>query len=505
MFLTSRFIGLFDVPDPEEINVNFVYNFFVPDERVNTDPNPSFQGSDQGTQAEINEKTMQRNLPRYVEIEYTPTRSGLDEVPVNIPSNIVASNFDLIQTEETITSNKDVAISQTMPRISYSLGHKSNLLSSLVDPDAKGSIEKSKAIESAYEDLDQNMLLQAMSTFEKDGKVMINEVDTVTSKPQFDSAENAVINAIFDRRLLQASFGGDYTYENTLKTILRKKALNDSLSYLPNAPTDADSDSSEPNLTPVSIQNVLQDSDVVKAYTVGYMIERQEDRLDGLPEEKTIYYVDGLNSTRYVDTAIRYGSEFRYSVRTVALVEKVIASPGSESLNPGYYKCKFLIASKPSPPKIVKAIEKIPPKEPDGVFYRFNYDRGAGLFIRWQIPIGKQRDTKYFQIFRRKSIKDPFECIAELDFDNSVKRSPRFENINSDIKIMLKGAKTTYLDTSFTRDSSYIYAICAVDAHGLTSGYSAQSLVSFNKITNDAAKSMIKLLTDQKLYNTLMV
>lgn len=483
MFLESRYIGLFDVPDPKEIEVNFIYNFFVPDERINRSGNPVFQGVPDDTQAEINNKVLQTKVPRYVEIKFTPTRSG--NIVRQDVQHVVSHHSELIQTEETITSDRDVLVTQTFPRISSKIGKKANLLASLVDPSIKGSIEKSKSITNVYEDIDQSMLQEALSAIENDGIVMVNQTGNITSKPVFESAENASINALFDRRILQASLGGDYTYESFTKTILRDKALSDALLYLPNAASDSGPGSSEPELMSISSEVVATHSSEITASTEGYMIERWENKLDGSEEEKKIYYIDGKDNTTFLDTAVIYGNNYRYSVRTVALIEMVIESPGNTKVTPGFYKTKFLIASKLSPPKTVKAVEKIPPKEPDGVFYRFNYDYGSGLFIRWQIPIGKQRDTKYFQIFRRKSIKEPFECIAELDFDDSVKKSPRFENINNDIKIMLKGPKTTFLDASFTRGSAYIYAVCAVDAHGLSSGYSAQSLVSFNKTSNE--------------------
>ena len=50
---------------------------------------------------------------------------------------------------------------------------------------------------------------------------------------------------------------------------------------------------------------------------------------------------------------------------------------------------------------------------------------------------------------------------------------------------MDRGAQTYFEDMNFDRDSGpAMYAVCAVDAHGLTSTYSAQTLVSFNKDKN---------------------
>jgi hypothetical protein len=162
----------------------------------------------------------------------------------------------------------------------------------------------------------------------------------------------------------------------------------------------------------------------------------------------------------------------------------IIDTDGKDTdLDHGFYKVWSLVSSRPSRPSIIEAIERIPPLEPDGVFYKYNYD-GGGLAIRWQIPVGKQRDVKYFQVFRRKTIYEPFTCVAELDFDDSTIITTRSENILKSRVYKFNAPITQFIDHEYTRDSSYIYAVVALDAHGLTSGYSAQSLVTFDKTRN---------------------
>jgi len=158
-----------------------------------------------------------------------------------------------------------------------------------------------------------------------------------------------------------------------------------------------------------------------------------------------------------------------------------------EKVENEFRKIWVVISSRPSKSMFVKTIESTPPLEPDGILYRYNYD-GDGLAIRWQIPVGKQRDTKYFQIFRRKSIYDPFMCVAEIDFDDSVIKTARRETVDKGRVYRFNGPTTFYVDHEFTKNSAYIYTVVAVDAHGLTSGYGAQTMVSF-----DRAKNVIRL------------
>ena len=108
------------------------------------------------------------------------------------------------------------------------------------------------------------------------------------------------------------------------------------------------------------------------------------------------------------------------------------------------------------------------------------------------MPSGKQRDIKYFQVFRRKSINEPFTCIAEIDFNDAIKRWKgrdarqmfRAEKVRSDRVYTFEFPTTFFNDARFDRKSKFIYAVAAVDAHGLTSGYSAQTEVGFNRNRN---------------------
>jgi hypothetical protein len=111
--------------------------------------------------------------------------------------------------------------------------------------------------------------------------------------------------------------------------------------------------------------------------------------------------------------------------------------------------------------------------------FKFNYNMRQGLIMTWQLPVGTQRDVKYYQIFRRKSIQQAFTCIGMLDFDNSEIKSPMRENVRLDKIIKLDRHTTNFEDLDFKKTSEFIYAVAAVDAHGLTSGYSAQIKVRF--------------------------
>ena len=65
---------------------------------------------------------------------------------------------------------------------------------------------------------------------------------------------------------------------------------------------------------------------------------------------------------------------------------------------------------------------------------------------------------------------------------------------------------TYFEDKSFNRDSGQsIYAVCAIDAHGFTSGYSTQTLVGFNKFKNSITLKNISRPGAPKQYPNFFV
>jgi len=489
-FKDSRYIGLFDVPDPKSLVVRFVYNFFVPDERTNASGAPTFQGiPNEDIQREVSDKTLETSLPRYVEIQFSATHAGYDDIK-DLPPNFLANNSTMIQTEETITTPRDSYIKLQDPLLTTRIRQKAALLSSFLGVDSEVGLGVTDVIIARDPSIDADLLENVLSDSDIPGIQFVNEVGDVFTPPVFAKASTTMIDMLADRRLLRPIFGGNYDAENSTKTELLRQADLDALAFLPNSSDDSGESSNHPRLTTLSAEKLEGEVDQpgpVKAMTVGYVIERSEKKADGSRGEDAQYFIEGAENTNFLDTRVLYGSTYKYTVRTVALIETrvpIASGPLATAYGVGWYKIQALIASRPTPQAIVLATETIAPNPPDGVFYHFDYDNGSGLFIRWQIPTGKQRDVKYFQVFKRKSIYEPFTCIAELDFDDSVIRSPNAERVNPDKRQAFSGPVTIFYDPAFKRESSEIYAVVAVDAHRLSSGLSAQSLVSFDKVKN---------------------
>ena len=64
----------------------------------------------------------------------------------------------------------------------------------------------------------------------------------------------------------------------------------------------------------------------------------------------------------------------------------------------------------------------------------------------------------------------------------------------------LTSPKSYYLDAEFTKDSRFIYTICAIDAHGYSSNYSIQFECYFDKFANKIIIKPVSLAGAPKVY-----
>lgn len=233
---------------------------------------------------------------------------------------------------------------------------------------------------------------------------------------------------------------------------------------------------------------------------LGYIITRYVTTADGFKKD-AVFFVEDYTITTYVDKTVLYGITYTYSISVVAALNIMVFDQEINKPTVG----KILVASR----QISKAIEcneYVPPPEPEELNFVYDYQRNR-LVMSWNMPVNPQNDVKQFQVMRRKSIKHPFELIAQYSFDNSYPGLPdnklyttgeivdgnAFSEMQSDYKGLVKlSTKPVYLhvdedfmvDTEFSIASSYIYAVCSIDAHGMISNYSSQHHVTFDPYKN---------------------
>lgn len=498
----SRRFTIVDIPDPTNLSVKFVYNFFVADERINASGDPRIKGGSKYLQKLIKANSLQFEVPRYVEVKFNEVSlqmTNFANTSLNsgyIQKSSILENAD---SEESITNAGFAALKEADESAVHRLKEKIQALSNVLGIGFESSFQ-TKLIATKMK-VAQSDVQEVLSPTNDPSTLLVNAKLPPSTESVFDLAAQAKIHSQVNKRLMGAITNAaddtsplsknqviDLADEISKKFIKKSSANSLLLSDI------------EPSFKTVSKPQVLDKGAIKKlnlgtdtrrivgASVLGYVVTRHQLGDDGSVIETKNFTLVGSSNNRLIDSEILYGTTYTYEVRTVVRVDAIInadieAYAAGQSKNKNWL-ISTAIASRPSNSSRVRTEEFVAPNEPDGVFYNFNYDRGQGLIVTWQIPAGRSRDVKYFQIFRRKTIFEPFTCIGMIDFDDSIIRTTPREVVKKERVITSKGSLTYFEDKTFTRVDKYIYAVTAVDAHGMSSGYSRQMEIGFDRIKN---------------------
>jgi hypothetical protein len=256
----------------------------------------------------------------------------------------------------------------------------------------------------------------------------------------------------------------------------------------------------------IGFSYVDPDAYELKFKVLGYKIDKRELSRKGfvIKRHPPIILEDPYVSTT-VDTEIKYGSRYKYNIRSIAIVEAFAYEIDEQGVSTGdLVVLRFLVSSGPSRSVTVNCTEKVPPPPPTDLSFR--WDRGSdALFFTWSFPVNTQRDIKQWQVFRRRNINEPFELQQVFDFNDSVVKIPFAERPYSELVENLNGPQNFYYDYEFTKDSKFIYAVCSIDARGLTSRYSQQFECSFDKFQNRLKLKLISSSGAPKPYPNMLL
>jgi len=527
------------VPEVQSFRGKFVYNFFVRDELFNVKGSKRFQGSlevitDGGKsllvdnfQNAVEASVMQSETARFVELDFSPSTltngSNIGDMSLG-EEGFLKKHVQLINEETSMNSPIDAAVSRSDPHLRRRLVQKLKILASLAR-DENNPVSNAQQLLGLLEETDEvdskiaEGLLSGLSFVDLG---FVNEINQIDRSATFLKASLFKNQSNIDRRVGSMIFNPVFSKKSRMVQVADKFA-EDSSKNFEMLREESQSANFELDIKVLPGKQKLEENSSAanldfQATTAGYIVERLTVGHDGLfsASKKRIYYLDGEQRTKLIDTQVIYGGSYAYTVSAVYAInftETVPDDPKTTTNEAGTYRFLALVKSKKSKPLIIDAVENKPPAEPDGVLYRYNYDAGTGLLINWQMPAGKQRDIKYFQVFRRRNIKEPFTCIAELDFNDvklsygskKIKPPERTEKISQDRIYKFNFPRTFFNDARFDRRSKFIYAIAAVDAHGLTSAYSAQTEVGFDRIKNKITLSTISRPGAPKQYPNFFI
>jgi hypothetical protein len=516
----SSDVYVVDIPDVRNTTVKFYYSYFTSDEGLTEYSAASEEIKYHETpDFESYLKYIFDRIPRFNVIHFSPTSIPTIDKKFSLdwfrkftfkPSNSIsiAKNFDKIMDEDHFSSSQFTAIQ-------FHDGGLANKIENLVSSSAEqhmyvenyegdiSDFRKAHALNSSTPDwIPFRLISKGLTTTDatlnkieltsplRDGKTTLVSDDFFEGLSRVDvhmQINNKVLHDLVD-----SSVKSPIVPESTellklsgLSTKLQKNAIGRSSESQPD--------------TKLKFVNVKKWSSSGQnrsgADVMGYIV----DKLEVLPGGEVKFFsplvVENPNLGVCVDFEVKYGSTYMYAVRTVAKVNLTAVEEESGDI----LTVECLVSSKPSNKCYVTCTEDCPPASPtdlnfrwDHGFDRHNKEEGTGrLIVSWTSPPNSQRDIKKFQIFRRETVNEPFLLIREYNFNDNQVPLPAREVPGPGVSVKLDSPKMFYFDMDFTKKSRYIYAMCCVDAHELSSCYSDQFFVSFDEYKNKLKKELV--------------
>jgi hypothetical protein len=518
-----------DVPEVKNFTSQFVYNFHVTDEAINDSGVLSDETIDlmnitgvileKSQTGKLENNADLRKIPRYIKLSFTPPfKEGMkygdvdDSQISGFLSKIVSEeDFSTSYYTSINTNNKNIA-EQTISNF---------------DQDYSTVVEK---LQTNFDDNDKKVLnsIIAASSFQvqKSGAAF-----TTSLASSFENIKKAKFvgqinnNVIYDLFLYSSgSYGPNHeTYANNLEFAKSKITANPKFAI--------SDDNFKPSITKYqdgieTISGATKQEDI-RSSLMGYLIEKTELFSDGKIKVHDPIVIKNGNVNSYIDLKVRYGAIYSYKIKS--LFEINYPAIDNDSLK---FTFPSSIISSKSDSTYVEATESVAPPPPVELRFVWDYDRfnpttskidpatgspypGTGargsLMLYWSFPINPQLDIKKFQVFRRKSIDDPFELLKMVDFDNSTIQFPGLEeSINPKVvqrsvidrlnKPSIPVPVLRYYDDEFLKNSNYIYTVACIDAHGWSSNYSEQIRVTFNAYENKLITELISIANAPKQY-----
>lgn len=538
--LPSKEVVIVDVPEVKQFSADFKYNYFVADEMVsdksiNIPSSILKRPSENFDIAYIDQ--IKTRVPRFITFSFgpvfvqDPTQTATDgnqrEFSANKQignSGLLKKNYEKIIGEDEFSSQNFFAVSFSDQAIDVKLfdfvsGSLSTILSEITEDEAKAILPTPPEIPTT--------LIEKIAAGPKNTAAIKMTANTQVSTVSKLLPKKAAIRTSFlHESYIQPNQNGAFFYEGkdneqlkksynleSLKKvsihtqinskfsshIVRKALLNptsfhgadllqlDSIARdvqknaLARSAADISKDEYKTRIQPVEINGVITSTSTVRSSKkiIGYVIDKWEMLPDGNLASRAPIILENPFISSAIDMNVRYGAKYVYQMRSIVEfdVPAVLEDTNELAL------VKLLVSSRPTPRVVVDCVEVVPPPSPSDIRFRWDYE-STNLNITWTFPPNSQRDIKRFQIFRRSSVDEAFQLQRVLDFDDSVIHGPDREDIPEYLISRYTQPTMLYIDSDFTKDSKFIYSICSIDAHGYTSNYSEQFIVSFDRYSN---------------------
>lgn len=264
--------------------------------------------------------------------------------------------------------------------------------------------------------------------------------------------------------------------------------------------------------------------------STGYVIERYKLQSSNQLTDKRTFFVENPDTVEYYDNLVAYNQTYIYNIKAVAVLQ-TLSYNSDQKVN---VVSTFLISSKKSKTKVV-CVDVKPSQPPTDFFIRWDNDLKKPV-LTWNFPVDTRRHIKYFQVFRRENrllngidtrpAQQPFELVRMYDFNDLQNAQGIFftktggkytfqdgdDDINLNVVMYPNSTEqttvftpTSYIDEEFNKEKYYIYAVVAVDAHGISSNYSNQIGIRWNRLRNTIERVHISAPNAPKPYPNLYI
>ena len=543
-------LAAIDAPEPREVVGVFVYKFFTPNEREEyaggggTVPS---NGSDEVSTAAAGSTSSGSGAndrrPRYIRLSFrqpvaeveattkssvadflgrgqnllTLIRTGYLHIEDSVSSDrfqraqITSADLDL-KAVSFLTAREDEAPlsvsfdAGASPILQESLGELSSRIS-LAIAGTRGGAPAGLAADAAQAENDAavgrvivnyiNSSGQAKSRinyYSRESREQVERTADVVSSRQETLAINRLV---YDDVILASSCNVNNLLHDEVRDHLSKSGTVQEKARQKSKTSGISASSNEIIVKPFSASPV-SGFRIYRSILLGYIVEKLEINAGNIIEHPS-YLIEGSRQTSMIDTRVNYGAMYKYRVRAIFLREMQITFEKSGELG----VAKVLVASSgESAECFVSSIEEIPPPEVADFLITYDYEEKSNR-LSWSLPVNSQKDIKYFQVFRRERLNRPYRLLHVIDFDDSTIREPARETYSRDVVERVVIVKSVFMDRQVEQDKEYFYAICCVDAHGLTSGYSMQMGAKFSRAKNRIVTRHISRAGAPKTYPNL--
>lgn len=491
-----------DVPEPDSLSADFAYNFFVPDEGTSDAAALAspFPDSSFGEQSTSFESFARSRVPRYVKLSWTvPNTLPIEQLPVGQ----LAENMRKIVNEGDLSTNAFLSILLMDPDIAekmHSFASGSLAMASLGTSDTGLTPRKvvARSRTSVVSTVAQSIVSAGLQQLQRELGVSFYGAEGIELKDdRWEEASRVAINVqlsskLADRIVRRSILDPHSPYSAELSSLstLAVRVTDAARQRASQGISDDDFRSYVPYLSVQRGGSTLAETRS-SVRLVGFVIEKREHAPDGSVREFDPIIVDSPGARSFFDLRVRYGATYSYTVRSVVRATVPMVDDDSNDVA----LVDFLASSRPSSRPVVRCIELVPPPVPNDVSFVWNYE-AERLRVTWNHPVNSQRDVKEYQVFRRRSTSEPFELLKVYRFNDAIAQNELTvhyteDGIDDRLIELVRSPVLTHTDDEFDRSSSFVYAVCSIDAHGLTSNYSAQFRVGFDRFKNKLTKELV--------------